>query len=118
MQDCIVLLTPLVLGLPSSHVTVRLQEINVPWFQHHSTRVAIIISFLSTGFEYILPTRFIEHFRKMLLERNDEVINTHHMSFSYCREMKVYWEPLVVPKQKIMWAVACDSRPHSIVSLN
>ena len=118
MQDCIVLITPLVLGLPSSHVTVHLQENNVPWFQHHSTRAAIIISFLSMSFEYILPVCFIECFRKMLLECNDKVINMHHTSFSYCREMKVYWEPQAVPKQKIMWAIAHDSRPHSIVSLN
>ena len=48
---------------------------------------------------------FIECLRKMLLEHNDKVINMHHTSFSYCREMKVYWEPWAVPKQKIMWAV-------------
>ena len=118
MQDCIVLITPLVLGLPSSCVTVRLQENNIPWFQHHSTGVAIIISFLSMSFEYILPVCFVECFRKTLLEHNDNVINTHHTSFLYCREMKVYWEPQAVPKQKIMQAVAHDSRPHSIVSLN
>ena len=118
MQDCIVLITPLVLGLSSSHVTVHLQENNVPWFQHYSTRAVIIILFLSMSFKYILPACFIEHFRKMLLEHNDKIINMHHTSFSYCREMEVYWEPRVVPKQKIMRAVACDSRPHSIVSLN
>ena len=67
MQDCIVLVTPLVLGLSSSHVTVHLQEDNVPWFQHYSTGTAIIISFLSTCFKYILPACFIEHFREMLL---------------------------------------------------
>ena len=118
MQDCIVLITPLVLGLSSSRVTVRLQEDNVPWFQHYSTRAAIVISFLSMCFEYILPVCFIECFRKMLLECNDEIINTHHMPFSYCREMEVYGEPRMVPKQKIMRAVAHDSRPRSIVSLN
>ena len=118
MQDCIVLITPLVLGLSSSCVTVCLQENNVPWFQHHSTRAAIIISFLSMGFEYILPACFIECFREMLLEHNNKVINTHHASFLYCREMKVYWKPQVISKQKIMQAIACDSRPHSIVSLN
>ena len=118
MQDCIVLITPLVLGLSSSRVTVHLQEDNIPWFQHYSTRVAIIISFLSMSFEYILPVHFVEHFRKMLLECNNKIINTHHMPFSYCREMEVYGEPQVVPKQKIMQAVACDSRPHSIVGLN
>ena len=118
MQDCIVLVTPLVLGLSSSRVTVCLQENNVPWFQHYSTGAAIVISFLSMSFEYILPACFIEHFRKTLLECNDKIINTHHTSFSYCREMKVYGEPRVVPKQKIMWAVAHDSGPCSIVSLN
>ena len=118
MQDCIVLITPLVLGLSSSHVTVHLQENNVPWFQHYSTRAVIAISFLSMGFEYILPMHFVECFRKMLLEHNNKVINTHRTSFLYCREMKVYWEPQAVPKQKKMWAVACNSRPHSIVSLN
>ena len=96
-QDCIVLITPLVLGLSSSCVTVRLQEDNVPWFQHYSTRAAIVISFLSTSFKYILPACFIECFRKMLLECNDKVINTHHMPFTYCREMEVYgnlgWYP-------------------------
>ena len=61
---------------------------------------------------------FIECFRKTLLEHNNKIINMHHMSFSYCREMKVYGEPRAVPKHKIMWAVAHDSRPHSIVSLN
>ena len=117
-QDCIVLVTPLVLGLSSSHVTVHLQEDNVPWFQHYSTRAAIIIPFLSTSFEYILPACFIECFRKTLLECNDKIINTHHMPFSYCGKMEVYGEPRVVPKQKIMWAVARDSRPHSVVGLN
>ena len=118
MQDCIVLITPLVLGLSSSCVTVRLQENNVPWLQHYSTRAAIIISFLLMSFEYILSACFIEHFRKMLLECNNKIINTHHMSFSYCREMKFYGEPQAVPKHKIMWAIAHDSRPRSIVSLN
>ena len=116
-QDCIVLVTPLVLGL-SSHVTVHLQENNVPWFQHHSTRATIIISFLSMSFKYILSACLIEHFRQRLLEHSDKVINMHNVSFSYCGEMEVYWEPWVVPKQKIMWAIAHDSRPHSIVSLN
>ena len=118
MQDCIVLITPLVLGLSSSHVTVCLQENNVPWFQHYSTRAVIIISFLLMSFEYILSVYLIEHFREMLLEHDDKVVDAHNVSFSYCGEMEVYWEPQVVPKQKIMWAVACDSRPHSIVSLN
>ena len=76
MQDCIVFITPLVLGLSSSRVTVRLQEDNVPWFQHYSTGTVIIISFLSTCFKYILPACFIEHFRETLLECNDE-INQH-----------------------------------------
>ena len=92
MQDCIVLVTPLVLGLSSSRVTVHLQEDNISWFQHYSTRAAIIISFLSMSFEYILPVCFIECFRKMLLECNDKIINTHHTPFSYCRAMKVYGE--------------------------
>ena len=118
MQDCIVLITPLVLGLSSSHETVHLQENNVPWFQHYSTGAAIVISFLSMSFEYNLPACFIEHFRETLLECNNKVINMHHMSFSYCRKMEVYGEPRVVPKQKIMQAVASDSRPHSIISLN
>ena len=81
MQDCIVLVTPLVLGLSFSRVTVRLQEDNVPWFQHNSTGAVIVISFLSTSFEYILPAHFIEHFRKMLLECNNKIINTHHTPF-------------------------------------
>ena len=110
--------SPLVLGLSSSCVTVCLQEDNIPWFQHYSTGTVIIISFLLTCFEYILPVCFIEHFREMLLECSDEIINTHHMPFSYCREMEVYGEPQTVPKQKIMRAVAHYSRHHSIVSLN
>ena len=118
MQDCIVLITPLVLGLSSSRVTVCLQEDNVPWFQHYSTGTAIIISFLSMCFEYILPVCFAEHFRETLLECNDEIINTHHAPFSYCREMEVNGEPRSVPKQKVMRAVARNGRPHSIVSLN
>ena len=118
MQDCIVLITPLVLGLSSSRVTVRLQEDNVPWFQHYSTGAAIIISFLLTCFEYILPACFTECFREALLECNDKIINTHHVPFSYCGEMEVDGEPRMVPKQKIMWAVARDGRPHSIVILN
>ena len=93
MQDCIVLITPLVLGLSSSHVTVHLQENNIPWFQLHSTGVAIIISFLLTSFKYILPACLVEHFGEMLLECNDKVIDMHHVSFSYCGEMEVYWEP-------------------------
>ena len=80
--------------------------------------MAIIISFLSTCFEYILPAHLIECFRETLLECNDEIINTHHAPFSYCGEMEVYGEPRAVPKQKIMWAVAHDGRPHSIISLN
>ena len=118
MQDCIVFVTPLVLGLSSSRVTVHLQEDNVPWFQHYSTETAIIILFLSTCFEYILPAHFVECFREMLLECNDEIINTHDMPFSYCGEMEVNGEPRSVPKQKVMRAVARDGRPHSIVSLN
>ena len=118
MQDCIVLVTPLVLGLSSSCVTVHLQENNVPWFQHHSTGAVIIISFLSMSFEYSLSVHLIECFRKTLLEHDDKVIDVHNMSFSYCGEKEVYWEPWAVPKQKIMWAIAHDSRPHSIVSLN
>ena len=114
MQDCIVFITPLVLGLSSSHVTVCLQENNVPWFQHHSTGAAVIVSFLSMSFKYILSV----HLREMLLERDDKVIDMHNASLSYCGEMEVYWEPQAVPKQKIMWAIAHDSRPHSIVSLN
>ena len=112
MQDCIVLITPLVLGLSSSHVTVCLQENNIPRFQHHSTRAVIIISFLSMSFKYILSAYLVEHFREMLLECNDKVVDTHHMSFSYCGEMEVYWEPQAVPKQKIMQAIAHDSRPQ------
>ena len=118
MQDCIVFVTPLVLGLSSSCVTVRLQEDNVPWFQHYSTRTAIIISFLSMCFKYILPACFVECFREALLECNDEIINTHHAPFSYCGEMEVNGEPRSVPKQKVMRAVARDGRPRSIVSLN
>ena len=117
-QDCIVLITPLVLGLSSSHVTVCLQENNVAWFQHHSTGAVVIISFLSMSFKYILSVCLIEHFREMLLEHSDKVIDMHNASFSYCGEMEVYGEPRVVPKQKIMQAIACDSRPHSIVSLS
>ena len=54
----------------------------------------------------------------MLLEHNDKVINMHHVSLSYCGEMEVYWEPQLVSKQKIMQAIAHDSRPRPIVSLN
>ena len=53
------------------------------------------IIFVNMCFEYILPAHFIECFRKMLLECNDKIINTHHMPFSYCREMEVYGEPQV-----------------------
>ena len=81
MQDCIVLVTPLVLGLSSSRVTIHLQENNVPWFQHHSTEAAIIILFLLMSFKYILPACLIECFGEMLLEHNDKVVNTHHASF-------------------------------------
>ena len=98
MQDCVVLITPLVLGLPSSHVTVCLQENNVSWFQHHSTGVAVIISFLSMSFKYILSVCFIERFREMLLEHNNKVIDAYNAFFLYCGEMEVYWEPWVVPK--------------------
>ena len=98
MQDCVVLITPLVLGLSSSRVTVRLQENNVSWFQHHSTRAVVIISFLLTSFKYILFVCFIECFRKLLLEHNNKVIDVYNASFSYCGEMEVYWEPRVVPK--------------------
>ena len=98
MQDCVVLITPVVLGLSSSHVTVHLQENNIPWFQHHSTGVAVIISFLSMSFKYILSVCFIEHFRETLLEHNNKVINVYNTSFSYCGEMEVYQEPWVVPK--------------------
>ena len=80
--------------------------------------MVVIISFLSMSFKYILPVHLIEHFRETLLEHDDKVIDTHNVSFSYCGEMEVYGEPQVVPKQKIMWAVVRDSRPHSIVSLN
>ena len=98
MQDHVVLITPLVLGLSSSHVTVHLQENNVPWFQHHSTRAVVIISFLSMSFKYILSACLIECFREMLLEHNNKVIDTYNASFSYCGEMEVYWEPRAVPK--------------------
>ena len=97
-QDHVVLITPLVLGLSSSCVTVHLQENNVSWFQHHSTRMAVIISFLSMSFEYILSVCLIECFREMLLEHDNKIINAYNTSFSYCGEMEVYWEPQVVPK--------------------
>ena len=61
---------------------------------------------------------FVEHFREMLLECSDEIINAHHVPFSYCGEVEVDGEPRTVPKQKVVRAVAHDSRPHSIVSLN
>ena len=66
MQDCIVLITPLVLGLTCSRVTVCLQENNVPWFQHHSTGVAVIILLLSMSFKYILSAHLIECFRDIV----------------------------------------------------
>ena len=69
------------------------------------------------SFKYILSAHLIEHFKEMLLEHDDKVINMHNVSFSYYREMEVYGEPRAVPKQKIMWAIAHDSRPHSIGSL-
>ena len=97
MQYCVVLITPLVLGL-SSPVTVHLQENNVSWFQHHSTRVAVIISFLSMSFKYILSMHFIECFREMLLEHSNKVIDAYNASFLYCGEMEVYQEPQAVPK--------------------
>ena len=80
--------------------------------------MAVIISFLLTSFKYILSVCLIEHFRETLLEHDNKVINTYNVSFSYCGEMEVYREPRAVPKQKVMWAVAHDGRPHSIVSLN
>ena len=97
-QDHVVLITPLVLGLSSSHVTVCLQENNISWFQHHSTRAAVIISFLSMSFKYILSVHLIEHFRETLLEHANKVINPYNMSFSYCGEMEVYREPRAVQK--------------------
>ena len=98
MQDCVILITPHVLGLSSSCVTVCLQENNVSWFQHHSTGAVVIISFLSMSFEYILSAHLIECFREMLLEYDNKVIDTYNTSFSYCGEVEVYWEPQVVPK--------------------
>ena len=98
MQDHVVLIIPLVLGLSSSHVTVCLQENNVSWFQHHSTGVAVIISFLLMSFKYILSVCLIKHFREMLLEHDNKVIDTYNASFSYCGEMEVYREPQAVPK--------------------
>ena len=98
MQDHVVLITPLVLGLSSSRATVCLQENNISWFQHHSTEVAVIISFLLMSFKYILSAHFIEHFREMLLEYNNKVIDTYNVSFSYCGEMEVYRKPRVGPK--------------------
>ena len=89
-QDCIVLITPFILGFSSSHVTVCLQENNIPWFQHHSTGAAVIISFLSMSFKYILSACLVECFREMLLEHDNKVIDMHNMSFSYCGEMEVY----------------------------
>ena len=81
MQDCIVLITPLDLGLSSSRVTVHLQENNIPWFQHHSTRAVVIILFLSISFKYILSACLIECFREMLLEHDDKVIDMHNTFF-------------------------------------
>ena len=98
MHDHVVLITPLVLGLSSSCVTVCLQENNIPWFQHHSTRAAVVISFLSMSVKYILSVCFIEHFREMMLEHNNEVIDAYNASFPYCGEMEVYQEPRAVPK--------------------
>ena len=99
MQDCVVLITPLVLGLSSSCVTVCLYENNVPWFQHHSTRVAVIISFLSIELSSTFCLRcLIECFREILLEHNNKVIDAYNASFSYCGEVEVYWEPWAVPE--------------------
>ena len=118
-QDCIVLVTLLVLGLSSSHVTVCLQENNVPlvstpqyWSGNHN------IIFVDELRVHFCLHASLSAFRETLLECDDKVVNMHNMSFSYCGEMEVYWEPQVVPKQKIMQAIARDSRPHPIVSLN
>ena len=89
-----------------------------PCFNTTVPERVVIISFLLMSFKYILSAHLIECFREMLLEHDDKVIDMHNVSFSYCGEMEVYWEPWVAPKQKIVWAIAHDSRPHSIVSLN
>ena len=39
-------------------------------------------------------------------------------SFSYGGEVEVNWESRVIPKQKVVWAITCDSGPHSIISLD
>ena len=98
MQDCVVLITPLVLGLSSSCVAVCLEENNVSLFQHHSTGAPVIISFLSTSFKYILSAHLIECFRETLLECSNKVINVYNGPFSYCGEVEVYQEPWAVPK--------------------
>ena len=89
-----------------------------PGFNTTVLAVVVIILFLSISFKYILSACLIGHFREMLLEHDNKVMDMHNASFSYCGEMEVYWEPQAVPKQKIMWAIAHNSRPHSIVSLN
>ena len=47
-----------------------------------------------------------------------KTVNAYNMSLSYSREVEVYWKPQAIPKQKIMWAVAHNSGPCSIISLN
>ena len=61
-----------------------------PGFQHHSTGVPVIISFLSMRFKYILSACLVEHFRETLLECNNKVIDMYNVSFPYSGEVEVY----------------------------
>ena len=54
----------------------------------------------------------------MLLEHHNKTVNAYDASLLYGREMEVYQGSWVIPKQKIMWAVAHNGGPHSIISLN
>ena len=46
----------------------------------------------------ILSAHLVEHFREMLLEHSNEVIDVYYAPLSYCGEVEVYWEPWAVPK--------------------
>ena len=100
-QDRIVLITPLVLGLSSSCVTVSSSReqhplVSTPQYWSGSHNI-IFVDELQVHFAC---TCFIKHFREMLLKCDNKVIDMHNASFSYGGEMEVYWEPWVVTQTK------------------
>ena len=91
-------IAPPIFSLFPASVAICLQEDDIPWLQHHSARVSVIIPPLVMSFEYILMVGLIQSFSKALLECGHVTVNMYNASFPNSWEHKIKREPRSVPK--------------------